>query len=471
MDLLVQAMAAHRGGRLAEAEKLYHQALAILPNHAPAHNAWGVLLMQTGRVAEAVAAWRRTMELDAGHSGACSNLGAALHGQGKLDEAAEAYGRAIALDPQRPEAHYNLGSALQEMRRLDEAVECYRRALACRSAYPEARNNLGIALRDLGRLGEAVEAYQDAIAQAPDHAEAHYNLGMALLEAGDLRHGFAEYEWRFGAGISQARYFERPRWQGEDLGGRTILVWAEQGFGDTLQFIRYVPLLAEQGARVVVEVQAPLVRLVQGMAGVAAVIAQGEPLPAFDVHAPLVSLAHLFRTTLETVPNAVPYVMPPHAAMSAWKERLSGNGLKIGLVWAGNPKQKNDFNRSMPGAFLPVLAACQGVDFYSLQVGQAKGALSGKIHDLSPLLIDFTETAAALLALDMCITVDTSVAHLAGALGVPVWVMLTLRPDWRYLRGRDDCPWYPSMRLFRQEKQGDWGDVVRRVAAALSIEI
>jgi Flp pilus assembly protein TadD len=479
LNLLAQAMAAHRSGRLVEAEPLYRRALAVVADDAVAWNAWGVLLMQTGRVAEATESWRSALAVDSGHAGAWANLGAALHGQGRLDEATESYHRAITLDPLRPEAHYNLGSAVQEMGRLDEAADHYRRALELRPAYPQAWNNLGITLRDLGRLDEAMAAYRGAIAVLPDHAEAHYNLGMALLEAGDLAAGFDEYEWRFGAGVSTARDYPQPLWRGEDLTGRTLLVWPEQGFGDSLQFLRYIPLLAARGIRVIVEVQKPLVRLVRGMPGAVAVVASGDPLPAFDVHVPLVSLPQRFATTLDHMPAAPPYLYPPATAVAVWRDHLPrregwgrhGGALRVGLVWAGNPNQKNDANRSLPAAFLPALVGRDSVEFYALQVGDAARALASpgleRVRDLSPLLTDFAETAAALLALDLVITVDTSVAHLAGALGVPVWVMLTLRPDWRYLRLRDDCPWYPSMRLYRQERLGAWDEVIRRLAGDL----
>ena len=468
--ILDRAMAEHRAGRLEPALELYGQALARQPQSAVGHNAAGVALMQLGRVDEAVAAWHRAVAL--GYAPAHSNLGTALQRQGRLDEAVAAYREALRLNPGHAEAHYNLGSALQEQFRLDEAVECYQAALRVRAAYPQACNNLGIALRDLGRLEEAVEAYRRALALEPGHAEAHYNLGMALLEQGDLVRGFAEYEWRFAAGISSPRAFTAPAWRGEDVTGRTVLVWAEQGFGDALQFCRYVPLLAARGARVVVEVQRPLVRLLQSLAGVAAVVARGDALPRFDTHVSMVSLPALLGTSLETIPAATPYVQPPAGLVEEWRRRLAqrrlglGNRPRVGLVWAGNPDQKNDRNRSMSLRFAADLAGSGGVDWVSLQVGAAAGTLAG-IVDAAPDLTDFAETAAAIEALDLVVGVDTAVIHLAGALGRPVWAMLTRLPDFRYLREREDCPWYPSMRLFRQQVQGDWAPVVAQVASAL----
>ncbi len=475
-DILDRAMAEHRSGRLEAALRLYRQALERRPDLAAGHNAVGIALMQLGRVDEAVDAWRRAIGL--GYAAAHSNLGTALQQLGRPDEASEAYRQAIALRPDHAEAYYNLGALLHEQERLDQAVACYGAALERKPAYPQACNNLGIALRDLGRLDEAVAAYRRGLAADPAHAEAHYNLGMALLEAGELAEGFAEYEWRFGAGITTPRACPQPQWRGEDLTGRTLLVWAEQGFGDALQFARYVKLLAGRAARVVVEAPPALARLMQGLAGADSVIARGQPLPPFDAHVPLVSLPAILGTTLATIPAAMPYLWPPAGLEAEWRQWFDQRGLgvggrkRVGLAWAGNPAQKNDRNRSLPLSFAAGLAAIGGVDWVSLQVGAAAAGLADPafagVTDLAPRLGDFADTAAAMAALDLVVTVDTSVAHLAGALGRPAWVMLTLLPDFRWLRRRQDSPWYPSLRLYRQQERGDWAPVVARVAADLA---
>jgi len=475
VGLYERGVAAARAGEFARAEALLTEALSHCPDHAEALNALGIVHQRLGRPDAAVPLHRRAALLKPGYGAAHSNLGAALAGLGRDGEALAAYESAVVADPANAEAHYNRGILLHRQGRMEQAAEAYARALSHRAAYPEACNNLGIALRELGRLDPAIASYRAAIALAPGHAEAHHNLGMALLEAGDLAEGWVEHEWRLAVGVTEPRRFDRPRWRGGDIAGKTVLVWAEQGYGDTINFARYLPLVAARGARVVFEVHPPLRRL---LAGIDRLVVRGEALPPFDLHAPLLSLPLLCGTrSIAAIPAAVPYLEADSALVAQWRERFRGMARPlVGLAWAGNPEQHNDRNRSVPVA--AVARWLRGLPspsqpskggrgtIVSLQVGQA--APPG-IVDVAPLLTDFAETAAAMRALDLVVTVDTSVAHLAGALAVPVWTLLCFAPDWRYFRTRADCPWYPTMRLFRQAAPGDWDGVLARVAAELSL--
>ncbi len=369
-----------------------------------------------------------------------------LRNQGRLDEAVASIQRALALAPDLVEAHINLGNARKSQRKVDEAAEAYTRALSLDPANPEA----------------------------------HWNFAQVLLLMGRLGEGWAEYAWRTKCEeFSAVNWnFKQPLWDGSDLNGRTVLLYAEQGFGDTIQFLRYLPMVAAQGAAkgggVILQCPAPLTRLFEAApaaAGIQLVTEIGDT--PFDLQAPLHTLPGLFATTLDTIPADVPYLRPPGDTPPALD---SSGGLKVGLVWGGDPKHKNDANRSLGFERFTPLLDMEGVDFYSLQVGerggdirnnQALGGLEGKITDLGKGLSDFADTAAAVGQLDLVITVDTSVAHLAGALGAPVWTLLPWVPDWRWLLDRDDSPWYPTMRLFRQPAAGDWDAVIGEVGAAL----
>ena len=469
-----QGMAAHRQGRLDEAITAYRRAIAVAPSFAEALNALGIALQQRGDLSGAITSYRAALAAKPDYASACGNLGAALFTLGDVAAALDWYRRAIELRPDHADAHYNLGKALHEQGDPVQARDSYRRATEFDPGHVSAWNNLGIALRDLGRPDEAVEAYRRALALRPDAAEIRYNQSMALLEGGRFAEGWPEYEARFAAGDVPAREFARPRWRGEDIAGKTLLVWAEQGFGDSLLFARCVGLLAGRGARVVFEVQPHLARLMGDLAGADLVIAAGESLPPFDLQVPLLSLPGLLGIRLDTIPAASPYLAADPTLAETWRRRLaetSDGRLKIGLAWAGNPRQKNNVNRSLPPAELAGLLALPAT-FYSLQQGDAAMALNrsgaGRVVDLGPHLTDFAETAAALAGLDLIVSVDTAVAHLAGALGCPTWTLLAFAPDWRWLRDRTDSPWYPTMRLFRQDQPRDWVPVVARVEATVA---
>ncbi len=487
-------------GQPERAAAYFERALRLNPEAIELHNNLGTALQDLGRLDEAIGCYRKALALRPDLVESLDYLAGALQAQGKWDAAQACYERALALRPNRVESLIGLGVVLRAQGRLEEAVARYRRALASSPDHPEARNNLGVALVDLGRRAEAITHHKKALALQPDRAELHYNLGsalqrqglyaealacyeralalepdyakahlnrsLALLLTGQLDQGWREYEWRFAVNVYD-RKFDRPLWSGEPLSGASILIHAEQGFGDTLQFVRYLPAVAERGGRVVLEVPASLVRLARTVAGASEVVAAGDPLPGFDCHCPLLSLPRVFKTNLATIPNAVPYLRVPAEASADWADRIPTlSGLRVGVVWAGTTVGAIDLRLLQP------LWEVDGVSWFSLQVGERSSDISSvggaKIADLSPWLTDFAETAAAVCRLDLVISVDTSVAHLAGALGRPTWLLLRYPPEWRWLLEGEDSPWYPTARLFRQRKEGDWSCVAREVAAALA---
>jgi tetratricopeptide (TPR) repeat protein len=498
-----QAVADHRAGRLPEAEAGYRRILAVQPNHADSlhylgliaaqigrHdlaaeligravavrpgmpdylNNLGLSLLALGRAAEAADAHRRAAARAPGMAEAHNNLGNALRALGRPAEAEASYRHALALAPTMAPAHNNLGAALADLDRLEEAEQSYRAALERWPDYPEAHNNLGNTLRALGRWPEATGSYRQAIALAPDYAEAHYNLGWSLLLAGDYAEGWAEFDWRWRIdGGQEARDLPAPLWAGEPFDGRTLLLHAEQGAGDTFMFCRYAALAARRG-RVVLEAPAPLVGLLSRLPGLAGIVPAGAELPPFDLHCPLLNLPRAFGTVLSSVPAEVPYLTADPDRVAAWRDRLRGIDRRhIGLVWAGNPVQRDDRRRSIPLAGLAPLATVPDVTYVSLQKGRREPPPDGmRLIDWTDELRDYDDTAALIEALDLVIGVDTGVVHLAGALGRPVWVMNRFEPYFAWLTGRSDSPWYPSLRQFRQPAPGEWGSVIESVRAAL----
>jgi tetratricopeptide (TPR) repeat protein len=493
--------------KLDEAVACYRRALELKPDYAEAHNNLGAAFLHQGKPGDAVACFRRALELKPEYVEALNNLGTVLKDLGKLDEAIACYHRVLALEPDYAEAHDNLGNALNDQGKPDEAVACFQRALELKPDYAEAHNNLGNALRDEGKLDQAAARYRRALQLKPDLVEAHNNLGLVLqdqgkiddaaacfrralelepdyaeahvnralawLRCGDWLLGWPEYEWRWRKKGFTPRRFSQPWWDGESLAGKTILLHAEQGLGDTIQFIRYAPVVKQHGATVIVECQKPLLGLLEGCPGVDQLVAQGDRLPAFDVYAPLLSVPGILKTSLETVPAKVPYLLPKPAMVESWRSRLAEfDGFKIGIAWRGSPTFRGDRFRSIPLRCFAPLAQVPGVRWMSLQKGAGTGQLAEirdffPVTDLGSRLDDFMDTAAVLMNLDLVIACDTAVAHLAGALGADVWVALPFAPDWRWLLDRSDSPWYPTMRLFRQKKLGEWAGVFEAIHEAL----
>ncbi|HEY0838174.1 MAG TPA: tetratricopeptide repeat-containing glycosyltransferase family protein [Azospirillum sp.] len=472
------AVALKQQGRFDEALAATRAAVRLAPGFPAAHFNLGIALAERGELPEAVAAYRAAIRLNPGYTAAYINAGNVLVDVWEPERAVAAYRNAIALDPAYPRVYSNLGNALRENDRFAEGFVAVRRALALDPALASAHHNLGNAHLEQGRPAEAGAAYRTAIALTPDHATAHLGLSLTRLHRGDFARGWAQYEWRWKTG--DAALPPGPVWRGEDVAGRTVLLHAEQGFGDTLHFVRYAPMVAARGARVVLEVPGPLVRLTSRMAGIDRVIAVGEPRPAHDLHCPLLSLPLAFGTRLETIPADIPYLHADPALAARWRARLADDGaLRVGLVWAGNPRRGKlsahaiDRRRSMRLAQFAPLAGTPGVRFHSLQKGeetapQAKAPPPGlELVDLMDEVGDFDDTAALIASLDLVIGVDTSVIHLAGAMGKPVWVLSRHDGCWRWLADRDDSPWYPSLRLYRQPEPGAWAPVVGKVAEDL----
>jgi len=467
-------------GRPAEAEASYREALRLRPIFPEAYNNLGLALRDLGRPAEAEASHREAVRLRPNSPEAHNNLGAALFALGRPAEAEASYREALRLRPIFPEAYNNLGAALRDLGRPAEAEASHREAVRLRPIFPEAHSNLGAALYDLSRPAEAEASYREALRLRPNYPEAHNNLGYALLLAGRLEEGWKECEWRWKTKIfsGAARYFLAPLWRGEAIGGRTILLHAEQGLGDTLQFCRYAPLMVS-GARIILEVQAPLVRLLSRLPGITQIIARGDRLPPLDLHCPLMSFPLAFGTTLDTIPAVTPYLSADPALAAHWQERLVGlDGLRVGLVWAGWRRLNFpaaaaiDRRRSIALKALAPLGAVSGVSFVSLQKDGPAAEVADPphglmLHDFTTELHDFEDTAALIVNLDLVISVDTAVAHLAGALGKPVWLLNRFDTCWRWLLNRDDSPWYPTLRQFRQPNLGDWDSAVCAARDAL----
>jgi len=460
-------------GKTAEAAARYEQALKLRPGYALACSSLGSVLRGSGRMDEAVRLYERALSFQPHNAQLHLTLGLTLCAQDKLPEAVEHYERAVALDPTLAEAHYNLGLALYSLDKLDEAVTHYEKALSLRPGMAEAHNNLGITLDARNDPEVAIIHYKQAILFKPDLTEAYYNMAMSQLKSGDFSSGWDNYEWRWHSTKSSltVRNFSQPQWRGEPLEGARILLHAEQGLGDTIQFLRYVPMVQAAGGAVVLEVQKGMYRLASQL-GVET-ISFGNELPSFDWHCPLLSLPLALGTTLETVPNRVPYLsIPEEALRSASALPWPTQGLRVGLAWAGNQTFLNDRYRyrSIPFPLLSPLFLREDIQLFSLQIGEATaelGTTSRKIFNLAPHVTDMADTAAQMAHLDIVVSVDTAVAHLAGALGVATLTMLPYASDWRWLTGRGISRWYPTMGLFRQPEPGDWKPVVNDVCRAL----
>jgi tetratricopeptide (TPR) repeat protein len=451
------------------------RALQLNPTSPEIYNNLGNALRDQGRHSEAISAYRTALQYRPNFAAAHNNLGIALRHEGRFDEAVSACQTALRFQPNFPEAYNNLGTALEAQSRIEAALGAYRAALQLRPDLAETHNNLGNALTALGRIDEGLAEFAVALRLAPAYEEARFNCSLAMLLAGDYEHAWPFYESRWNALNLERRHFTQPTWDGSPLDGRRLLIYTEQGFGDSIQFIRYVRLAAASGGEVIVECQPPLFELFRDMPGCSHVIASGDPLPAFDLHLPMLSQPLVHHTTATNIPHEVPYLSADPARTQAWTQRLGSNGTqkRIGLVWAGNPENRRSRQRDIPFDALSPLLAQNAFRFISLQVGDRRAELrlsrlTSEVFDGAPYLKDFADTAALLTQLDLLISADTAAAHLAGAMARPVWTLLPSKPDWRWgLRG-ENTPWYPTMRLFRQAAAGDWTSVIEQVSAELT---
>ncbi|MBO1349106.1 MAG: tetratricopeptide repeat protein [Hormoscilla sp. GUM202] len=499
-------------GKIEQAIAAYKQAIAVKPDYHDAYNNLVVALEKQGKRLEL----RETHQRGGSphQSGATPEKLAAMRRQEKryreasahYQQALACYEKVISIDPKCADAYYNaakimekqnrreeaiayckkaiaikpkakfynqLGNCYQRWGNLAEAIACYQKAIALKPDFADAYSNLGVALQEQLKLQEAMSYFRHAIALKPDQAETHLNLGMCLLSLQDFQQGFVEYEWRWRLKAqppTPEQILGKPLWDGSPLAGKTILLHTEQGYGDAIQFVRYAPLVAQRGAgKVILETNRALRRLFTTAPGVQEVVVKGEPLPAFDLQVPLMSLPRILGTTIETIPARIPYLYAEEKDAEGavkYSELLRTEGeVKVGIVWAA--KSHTASKRSCPVSLFLELSQIPWVSLYSLQKEHTDILDGAPIQDLRELLHDFADTAAVISQLDLVISVDTAVAHLAGALGKPVWVLLPFSPDWRWLLDRSSSPWYPTMRLFRQQQPGDWSELFARVKSAL----
>jgi Flp pilus assembly protein TadD len=476
------ALQHYNSGQLQQAEQQCRWILARNADHADALNLLGIVAFRVGRADISLKLIARAVTLNPNSPEYHNNLGNVLLASGQYGPAAAAYRRSLAIKPGVAEIYNNLGNALSGVREYVQSLEAQQTSIRLNPNRPEPYSNTGTVLSELGKNDEAIAAYRAALALKPDFAEVHFNLSGCLLLKGDFETGWEEYEWRTKcvAVPDPREEFRRPVWDGGNLVGKTILLQAEQGLGDTLQFMRYVPMVAARGGRVLVECQPELIPVLKQLDVVSEWFPFGGSPPAFDIWARLLSLPCIFGTTLATIPAPTKLLKADASRSEQFRVQLDRlirdqpRRPKVGLVWAGRPEHKNDHNRSMLLAqLLPLLESGAAV-FFSLQKGPSASqiaALPGhvKILDLTPELHNFADTAALIDNLDLVIGVDTSVMHLAGAMGKPAWLLLPFVPDWRWLLDREESPWYPSLRLFRQKLIGDWSDVVQKITEALGV--
>ena len=497
--------------RFDEALSSYDKALAIETTMPEAHLNRGITLKELHRLSESLASFEQALRFKPDYPEAHNNRGLTYQELKQFDAALASYDQALAIDPDNAAAYFNHGNTLQEMKRFDMALASYENALAIESNLATAHNNRGVALRKLNRLDESLESFEQALTLKPDYADAYNNRGLTFQELmrfdaalasyeqalaidaklpeahmnqsicyllmGNFGKGWAQYEWRWQCTDrgGNFRNYPQPLWLGDtDIAGKTILLWAEQGFGDAVQFCRYVQQVTALGATVVLEVSATLTDCLSALAGAPKLIAKGSTPPRFDVHCPLVSLPLAFKTTLADVRGA-PYLHASVDKLTVWESRIARNSKpRVGVVWRGNPEHKNDANRSIAFSNFQQLIL-EKIDYYCLQQtvsSSDKSTLTQlpAVKTFESELIDFSDTAALVSLMDVVITIDSSVAHLAGALGKEVWILLPHAPDWRWLLERSDSPWYDTAILFRQPKAGDWDSVLKAVTQQLRLQ-
>jgi Flp pilus assembly protein TadD len=470
---LLYAGACIHAGDYPTAQRACRKVLEWDPGLGDAWFVLGVATQLLGKLAESVAYYRNAVRFVPGNAEAWNNMGASLSTLRRPEEAESCLRRALDLEPGYAQAHNNLGNALGAQGRFDEAVASYLRALHFKPDYAEVFDHLGLVLQAQGKLDEAVGWFDKAVERAPSSGTIRMNRALACLQRGDFAQGWTEYEWRFRCREHPILAQGKPFWDGSPLSGRRVLLWAEQGLGDSIQFIRFATAVAERGGHVIVSCPESLTTLLATCPGVNEVFAQGSPLPEYECHVPLMGLPRIFETTMETIPAQVPYLTADPAAVARWHDELGPvSGLKIGIAWQGNPDHKKDRQRSFRLDRFEPLSRIDGVHLFSLQKGfgtEQLAEVAGRfpVVDLGGRLNSFADTAAVIRNLDLLITPDTALAHLAGALGVPVWVAVQFSSDWRWLLEREDTPWYPTMKLVRQRRWDNWDEVFERIARDL----
>lgn len=503
-------------GKYDEAIISYQQAVSLKPNYAEAYHNMAVALQSQGHYATAVERCKQAVMLKPDYSQAYNTMAFSLEKQHLYDEAIDNYKQALLLDPDFVEAYNHLGVVLNEQSRFTEAIDNFRNALKRDPDYAEVYNNMGIALkeqeefseaianfektlqldpnfaeayynlgnslRDGGRCVEAINNYRKAIGLKPDYAQAHWNFSLALLLNGNYSEGWKGYKWRRNADLKVLTNYHctgKPRWDGSSFDSERLLVHYEQGLGDNIQFVRYLPMIKARGGTVIFETLKPLIGLLRGFPGVDELV---EYIPnrklqlEYDVYSSLLDMPYIFKTTIDTIPSQVPYIYADSSKAEYWRDKLSGPELKVGIVWAGSPEHGNDRYRSCSLKNFASLGEIDGVQLYGLQKGLAAGQMDEyaemvSIINISKYFNDFTDTAAVIENLDLVISVDTSVLHLSGAMGQSTWALLPFAPEWRWMLNRSDSPWYPTMKLFRQSNWNDWDSVFRSVTEELKMMV
>ncbi len=474
------AIALQSQGRYADAVEKCMQALLLRPDYAKAYNTIAFSLEKQNCYADAIENYRQAVRYKPDFVEAYNHLGVLLNDQGRSAEAIDNYRRALEFDSDYVELYSNLGIALKEQEQFTEAIANFEHALRLEPEFAEAYYNLANSLRDQGRCEEAIDNYRQAIRLKPDYAQAHWNMSLALLLKGDFIEGWKEYRWRRNAELKIVTDYHRsgkPRWDGSSFIGKRLFVHYEQGLGDNIQFVRYLPMVKARGGMVIFETLKPLIGLFKDFPCIDELMeyCHGKCSSVqFDVYTSLLDLPNIFGTTLETIPSEVPYIHTNPAKAEYWQNKLAGPDFKVGIVWAGSPEHGNDRYRSCSLECFAPLSKIDGVRLYGLQKGRAATQMhqldgTMAVTDISEQFEDFTDTASAIENLDLIISVDTSVLHLAGAMGKPAWALLPYAPEWRWMLNREDSPWYPTMRLFRQNEWGRWEPVFQQVAHELRI--
>ena len=479
-ETLQKIVKLHAAGNLRDAEILCRQILENEPGNADANHFLGIIAYEVGNLKIAKEYLEKAIGLNPNNPSCYLNMGNIVHDEGKLEESMEWYEKSIAFNyGEKQKAYNNLGVALTKLGRLDEAVEQLKKAIKIDPKYYEAYNNIGETYKYLGMYREALESCENAIRLSPEFVAARWNRSMLWFLMGEFQKAWPEYEWRWKREQTPKRKIDAgKKWEGQSFYGKTLFVYEEQGMGDTIQFMRYLPFVQKLGGSVIFEVVPPLMRLVEPFKGfdrlwVGQKNVDTRPVDRFDYHFPLLSLPGLFNTTLENIPAKNPYLYADEELVRIWKMRIRNkSGLKIGVVWAGHPEHTNDVNRSTLLSAFSVLKEIKGISLFSLQKEKYEkwtdiNALEIVDQDLGEEISDFADTAAIIENLDLVISIDTAVVHLAGALGKEVWTLLPFSPDWRWMIDREDSPWYPTMRLFRQPAPGDWTSVFNKVKECL----
>lgn len=467
-------------GQLDKAGDCYQNALHLNPHYAEAYNNLGNVHKDKGNIDDAIRCYEKALQLSPTLSIAERNIGVCYMEKGSPDQAIDHYHKALRLNPHYADTYHLLGMAYEEKEDLNEAIVAYEKAFGLDPGLAETCNNLGNVYHAKGFFDLSLEYYRKALVINPWLPETHWNIARLLLMRGEFTEGWKEFEWRWQKKdfAPLQKKFSVPQWDGFDIRGKTIFLFSEQGIGDTIQFIRYADLISKMGAKVIVESQPEIKKLLESMSGIAHVVVRGDKSPECHTYAPLLSLPAILGTTFDTIPSEIPYLFPDPQLSDKWMEKTknSTSELRIGITWAGNPAHRNNRNRSFPLAIFSPLAELQDIIFFSLQKGtpssQAKHPPKGfNLIDYTEDIRDFSDTAALINNIDLVISADTAVAHLAGALGKPVWVLLPFIPDWRWLLEREDSPWYPTMRIFRQKSPGDWECVIESVYKCLSASL